>query len=224
LRVVRNLVAASEDELRPGRMPGLVSDVHRVIVDGELESVSAFNQVQVEDELEKRQFLDEHPDLEAAVFALEDHRLLRGSLVAFDLDPATFTARADAFTTLMAQPTHWLALTGALLSAGDYSRKRGSRLFRFGSPQADRWWVELLTGASRTALARTAKVLADVLDRVANSALAPADELERIRAEWLAERRNHAEYDWPMRQMIESYINNHCQHRLLFHWTVFWCL
>ena len=146
LRVLRNLAAASEDELRPGAMPGLVSDVQRIIVDGTLDGVSTFNQVQVEDEQQKREFLDAHPELEAAVFALEDHRLLRGSLVAFELDPTTFSARADAFTTLMAEPTHWVALTGALLSVGDYSRKRGSRLFRFGSPQVDRWWRELLTG------------------------------------------------------------------------------
>lgn len=196
LRVVRNLIAASEDELRPSRIPGLVSDVRRIVVEGSLEGVTSFNQVQVDDELAKRSFLEAHHQLEASVFALEDHRLLRGSLVAFDLDPATFDARAKAFTTLMADSTHWLALTGALLAVGDYSRKRGTRLFRFGSPQADRWWTQLLTGSSRAALERTRQVLAVVLDRVANGTLAPEAELELIRAEWLAEREEFSQYDW----------------------------
>jgi hypothetical protein len=50
LRVLRNLVEASSNELRLERMPALLADVRRIVVEGALEGVSAFNQAQLADE------------------------------------------------------------------------------------------------------------------------------------------------------------------------------
>ncbi|MCE0539891.1 DUF262 domain-containing protein [Kineosporia rhizophila] len=166
VRVLRNLIEGSDNELRPQRMPALVADVRRVIVEGSLEGIKGFNQVQVDDEQQKLAFLQQYPDLTDVLFRLEDHPLLRGSLQAFDLDPATLPGRAASFEVLMASDEHWLELTGALLAAGDYSRRLGDRDRQFGAPHNAAPWRRLLAGESRSGLASTASALGSVLDAI----------------------------------------------------------
>jgi hypothetical protein len=102
LRILRNLVEASGDEIRAGErnnMPKLLDDVENIMVDGDLKKVGTFNQVQLRNELDKYAMLQTQtmPTLEASLHRLEDHNLLRGSLTAFDFDPTQFTQRAQAF-------------------------------------------------------------------------------------------------------------------------------
>ena len=61
LRVLRNLVEASSDELRLDRMPKILGDVHSVIRDGDINAVSVLNQAQVEDEHLKAAFCTTTP-------------------------------------------------------------------------------------------------------------------------------------------------------------------
>ena len=86
LRVLRNLVEASSNELRLEKMPALLADVRRIVVEGVLEGVSSFNQAQVADERLKAELLARSPSLERSLFRLEDHPVLRGCLAAFELD------------------------------------------------------------------------------------------------------------------------------------------
>lgn len=167
IRVLRNLIAASEDEVRRQNMPALLRDVEQVIVNGDLVAVDRLSNNQVEDEKLKQAFLDVHPEFSEAVFRLEDHPLLRGTLSAFELDPATFQHRAKSFEVFMANPSQWLGLTGALLATGDYQRQRPrSEAWQFGtsSPAHESVWRYLLTDATRDVLADTRTVLARVLD------------------------------------------------------------
>ncbi len=90
---------------------------------GAIDAVATLNQAQVEDEKLKAAFLEENPSLRRAVFALEDHEFLRGSLGAFELDAATFESRATVFHRLMSQPDLWPDLLGALLAVGEYQRQ-----------------------------------------------------------------------------------------------------
>lgn len=46
LRVLRNLIEASSDELRLDKMPKIIEDVHRVIRDGQIEAVATLDQAQ----------------------------------------------------------------------------------------------------------------------------------------------------------------------------------
>jgi len=172
-RVLRNLVEASTDELRLDRMPKILDDVHNVIREGDVGAVGTLNQAQVEDEKLKARFLVDHPELERALFALEDHELLRGSLMAFELDAAKFETRAMTFERLWAEPEQWTGLLGALLAVGEYQRRRtNSRQHLFGtdSKRHDSAWRELLTGAGRERLAQTRQVLGEFLDLIAPSA------------------------------------------------------
>ena len=195
LRVLRNLVEASESELRPHRLPALVADVQRIVADGSLDEINGFNKAQADDERAKQAFLTAHPDLTAVLFRLEDHHLLRGSLQAFDLDATTFTHRAAAFESLMAAPDGWHDLTGALLAAGNYARRRNDRDLQFGSPTNNEPWRNLLTGTSRANLRPTADALGKVLDAVA-AGTAPRVSLQEMKDAFVRSREATGEFDW----------------------------
>jgi hypothetical protein len=199
-RILRNLIEASSDEMRPAQMPKILEDVHRVIRDGDIEAIATMNQAQVADEKLKAQFVGENPNLQNVLFKLEDHELLRGSLGAFNFDPATFQTRAAQFELVMSQPDTWTDLLGALLATGEYQRQRpNSRPFLFGtdSKRHDSAWRELLTGATRDWLRQTREVLAAFLDRVAAATTTTLDEtLNDIRTEYLDRCEANGRFDW----------------------------
>lgn len=196
LRVLRNLLEASGNELRLENMPALIRGVASLVLGDSialaLGDLSAFNEAQIDDERDKAAFLEANPELTDAIFELEDHRLLRGSLVAFELDASRLPARAASFRDLMGKRRLWPSLTSALLAIGDYSRHPNPRSFKFGSPEDDRWWRELLTGTRRSNLRRTSVVLSELLDLVAEGD-DTARTLAEIREGWLAGR---SDFDW----------------------------
>jgi hypothetical protein len=200
VRILRNLIEASTDELRLDRMPRILDDVHHLIREGRVQDVRTLNQVQTNDETLKMAFLVENPALQSALFLLEDHEHLRGSLGAFELDARSFEARASLYHRLMSQPQLWTDLLAAFLAVGEYQRRRtNARPFLFGtdSKRHDNAWRELLTGPSRDALRPTREVLAEFLDRVG---AAPTTDLvgamRAITEEYLAECAAEARFDW----------------------------
>lgn len=199
VRLLRNLVEASDDEVRQSRMPKLLEDVHHVIRHGDVESVTTFNQAQVSDEGQKASFLREHPDLLPAVAELEDHEFLRGSLGAFEYDATAFEHRATAFHAVMAQPDLWPEVLKALLATGEYHRQRGSsRQFLFGtdSPKHSDAWRKLLTGTTRKRLQQTRGVMAAFLDTVAFAPEPLGDTLKATASEYLARCEETERFDW----------------------------
>ena len=195
LRVVRNLVEASESELRLDRMSGLVADVEAIVLRGDLAAISAFNQDQAAEERHKADLLRDHPHLEQALYALEDHGLLRGCLAAFDLAPATLERRAAAFLRLFAGEEHLLALTGALLTHGAYARQHRGRFFHFGSSSVRGRWRELLTDPPRATLGPTSAALAGLLDAL-NPDIDVEPQLAEMQDRWLSRRRAERLFDW----------------------------
>jgi hypothetical protein len=199
IRVLRNLIAASEDEIRRSAMPALLTDVEQVIINGDLEAVTTFSSNQVEDEKLKRQLLAQYPHLSGAVFRLEDNPILRGTLSAFEFDATTFTARAEAFEAAFAHPQHWVRLTGALLATGDYQRKPArwtAWQFGTGSPRHESVWRSLLTNASRHALTGLREVLGRFLGKLANSDVEPASHFDSVMGAWVEHRERARNFDW----------------------------
>lgn len=198
-RVLRNLIEASSDELRPDRMPKILADAESVVRSGDLEAVASLNQAQVEDERLKVAFLVSNSELRSAVAALEDQYLLRGSLAAFELDATQFEQRAVLFDHLMAHTEHWADLIASLIAVGEYQRQRAnSRPFLFGtdSKRNDGAWRTLLTGAKRDALRQTRLVLGEFLDLVADSPQSSLDAMCAIAAEYLARCDADGQFDW----------------------------
>ena len=195
LRVLRNLIEASSSELRAEKMPALLADVLRLIVENNIGRISTFNQAQVADERLKAAMLSNAPMLSGHLFHLEDHPLLRGSLVAFELDAAVFERRARAFHEVFTEENFSL-ITGALAAAGDYSRPRNGRFFHFGSSSNTAPWRELLTGASRANLKRTREMLGRLLDAIAEREGDVESALQSFTSRWLAAKINAEGLDW----------------------------
>lgn len=197
LRMLRNLIEASSSELRAERMPALLADVRRLIVEGTLKGISGFNQAQVADEQLKVDLLSKSPALAQHVFHLEDHQLLRGCLAAFELDAAVFERRARAFHDLFASPSLLPAITGALLAAGDYSQRINNRFWQLGSAsERSQWREEILTGSSREHLADVRGPLGRLLDAVAERDGDLRLALESFTSEWLDSKDAETGLDW----------------------------
>ena len=199
LRMLRNLITASEDEVRRSNMPALMHDVEEIIVNGDPDAVTRFSSNQAEDERRKKRFLDGNPELAGALFRLEDHPILRGTLSAFELSPATFRQRAEAFEAAFSDASQWKALTGALLASGDYQRQRpNSEAWQFGTSSAanEAVWRYLLTDATHETLAATRAVIGTFLDGLAmagNNASAYFTTVTRTR---LSVRESSKNFDW----------------------------
>jgi hypothetical protein len=195
LRSLRNLLEASEDELRAHRMPKIVNDTYRLIVDGDLAGVEALNQVQRTDEVEKWAFVEQHPNLLESICRLEDDSLLRGSLVAFDLNAERFDQRATAFRQSLSTQPVVRAFTGALLASGVYQRKIRASL-KFGAPERSNRWRDLLTGATRQEMSPTRAAMARVLDVLSETEKDPTATLQAIGAEFTQGAEDATHLDW----------------------------
>ena len=179
MRVLRNLVEASDDEIRAGErnnMPKLLAEVEHIIVHGNLLQVKTFNQVQAGNEANKAAILQSNPELTVDMHQLEDHDLLRGGLTAFDLDPNEFSKRSKAFISIFNKPVStgnlpWILITGALLAKGDYSRKgmrwTGHYWAEFGAPKNDEPWQVLFRGKKGEVQHPSTAALMALLDDIA---------------------------------------------------------
>jgi hypothetical protein len=199
LRVLRNLIAASEDEVRRPNMPALINDVEKILVNGDLDAVTTFSSNQVEDERRKKKFLDASPEFAGALFRLEDHPILRGTISAFEFDSDTFRQRAEAFETAFKDTQQSLALTGALLASGDYQRQRpNSWAWQFGTSSAknEAVWRYLLTDATRESLSATRSVLSNFLDGLAEASSDAGEYFATVMGAWLSEHENSKVFDW----------------------------
>ncbi|TPJ73059.1 hypothetical protein [Mesorhizobium sp. B2-7-1] len=201
LRMLRNLIEASPNELRLENMPGLIKDVETLVREPDVRNalrLTTFNSGQVGDENDKVAAIEREPAIEAALRRLEDHALLRGCLIAFDLDvdAATFNTRAAQFESCFSDKALWPTLTAALLAVGNYSRLKGAR-FYFGSAKDNATsWREVLTRGNREDAKQTRYILAILLDCLSQSTNEPKTVLDGVVANYLANAPTSSGYDW----------------------------
>lgn len=196
LRVLRNLIAASENEIRRDTMGQLLDETTDLILTGSLSDKSAFNRAQIEDERRKAEFLAAYPPLTDVVARFEDTAVLRGGLGSIELEPDLLEKRWSTFNQLFSAQATWHALTGALLATGDYFRARpNSDIWQFGSRNDVATWRYLLTATTYDGLEATRTTLMKLLDEIS-----PAENLlaalEGVTGTWLDSRVQRCEYDW----------------------------
>lgn len=198
LRIVRNLIEGSSDEMRADRMSDLIADVDRIMISGNLENIAGFNfRVQGSDERAKLEFLLQHPHMEDAVFQLEDHHLLRGCLVAFDLDEKTLGLRSKAFIELFSDDSRLLLISGALLAAGDYSNRVRGRSYCFGSARNQLPWREVFTAQARENMLPARQALGRLLDHLtAHDKTSIESALSSFIATYLTQSELEKRFDW----------------------------
>lgn len=201
LRVIRNLLAASEDQVRRENMPKLLRDVDGLLRSDTLEEglaqLSGFAKALAVAELEKLRVTQAQPQLVSAISRLEDDNLLRGQLGVFELD-SQLPSRSDTFAVMFNDASNWRLVTAALLTKGDYQRPRpNSEAWQFGtsSPKNDGVWRNLFAG-QRDELASTRSAMSRLLDGFVNANVDPAEYLDSVVQAWLSERQARRIFDW----------------------------
>lgn len=186
LRIINNMIKASEFELREDRMPFLLEQTEEVIIDGNInipENRNTFNSIQVQEELEKAEWLKMHPEKEQLLYILEDHPLLNGGISVLGLTNLDY---ADRFFSLF--DCNKGLVNQALLTIGDYSLKVGWR-YQIGSANIETTWKTLFHTNKDNV-----KKIQDILIVLLEKAETFTDDiLKEIVDEYIA---TTTEYDW----------------------------
>ena len=199
LRTLRNL--AETATLDRKRMTEYIGTTERLMTHGTLDGAQAFNAEWTADEQLKWEFADANPGVAESLYGLEDLRVIRGRLLAFELEAKALDTRAAAFASIAVQPLRDV-LGAALLTKGDYSRDVGwdGQRRQLGSSASDDSWRELLTTGSRASVAHTRIPLMALLDdvhaRMNDGGVQAAGALDAICREWLLARGRHQLFDW----------------------------
>ncbi|OHV22689.1 DUF262 domain-containing protein [Rhizobium sp. RMa-01] len=201
MRCLRNVIFASQNEIRVEIFPALLDEVSDYIVSGDLAALKSFNRAQVEEEVAKSSFLlaNRSVELDESMYRLEDHDLLRGNLAMFDLnvDERVFIRRARAFDAIFSGKTSYEEISQALLACGDYSQKIAGDRFQFASPSLPSVWRDLFVARSRPGVDNTKATLTKLLDGVHDKGLVDVEAtLRQISEDYLREAVASKKYDW----------------------------
>lgn len=150
LRIVNNLVNNSVNTLRSDFMKELLAQVDKIILMGIVEQVeegrARFQSRQMDEERQKLQWTQEHPEMAETLFRLEDHPYLNGYIKAVGLEHVDWCER---FYSLFNCNHH--SVNKALLAIGDYFEKDAWRYqigigdFIVNRNVKDRMWQELFS-------------------------------------------------------------------------------
>lgn len=160
IRIIRNLVWNSTDEIRLDRMKALLEEVERIVLKGTpTEEDKDFNARQKREEFEKIAWCNENPQLMEKLFELEDHWTLYGTIAAVGLEkPENF----NKFIALFDKDL--LLVSKALLTYGDYSQTYNDKRYRLIASHNYRTWQEMLhPSQQRKEFDKTKDIIAQLL-------------------------------------------------------------
>lgn len=165
IRIIRNLVWNSTDEIRLERMKNLLKEVEEIVINASLtEESNGFNIRQKQEEIEKIAWCDQNPKLTEKLFELEDHRTLYGCIAAVGLENSQ---NFDAFRTLF--DNDLLLVSKVLLTYGDYSQTYTDKRYRFMASHNYRTWQEMLhPSKQRKEFEKTKDIIALLLGSLNN--------------------------------------------------------
>ena len=165
LRIINNLIQNSEDELSDridrNRIPAILRQVDSIMLHGEISNGidSNFNVNQLSEEMEKKVFLENHPEQSDVVFALEDHPRLKGQVGIVGLDHIDY---AERFASLFSCD-HDL-IDCALMSVGNYGQRERNRWrYQYASKNMQIAWDELFHRSANDGFENTKDILIGLL-------------------------------------------------------------
>lgn len=200
LRTVNNLINASE--LSGENIGTVLGQVDKIVADGIVEyAPNGFAKTQIDEELAKWEYMDKHPESEAPIHKLEDHRLLRGTIYIVGLDHLKL---CDKFYALFDEGIDPLLRCSALLAQSDYSQLVddnlggwGWSLYRFAPAREENGWYALFnppqTVRNEELNNRTSLVLCELLERLDTI---NNETLQGIVDKYLEEERTKALFDY----------------------------
>lgn len=187
LRIVRNLVLNSSDEVREERMQALLAETREIILEGKINLDSlGYSKSQKEEEVYKRSLRNENPAIIPHLCELEDHNLLQGTLQIIDLeDIENFEKKKDVFFKVFDNNPAYLLISRAMLTINDYSQLLNWR-FLMGNDNASSWRELFSYSGQRKRFGET-KACVNKLLNLLDAQQAIAEQLENIVQEYLKE-------------------------------------
>ncbi len=168
LRIVRNLIWHSGDEIREERMQVLLHETRQIMLEGRIDPGSGgYNRVQKNEETEKIAWRAQSPaEARLELDHLEDHYLLQGTAGIVDFqDLSGFVRRSETFRTVFTHEVSYQTISRALLTCGDYSRGQGWRRWFGGRPDSS-WRDMFRPGGQRGDFDKTRECLLSLLDKI----------------------------------------------------------
>lgn len=142
-RLLRNIIASSEDQLRSEYLGTfLYADIENLIQNNKYSTGSKLSKRQFEEEEKKQLLIKKQPELKEAVYRLEDHVLLRGNIALFDFNEA-IGSYAQQFQKIFMQGCDYFEISKSILTLQDYTQSYGKSR-RFGN-QNNATWREIFT-------------------------------------------------------------------------------
>ena len=209
LRVVVNLLKNSRNEVvdtpngdAGNRMPANLRQVENIILSGEISDCITidndkrqnFNVIQMEEERQKLQFTNEHPEYSANLFQLEDYHLLQGrtDIVGYE-NTHLYQRFINVFDTCSRD-----MIDCAMLATYDYSQRLNNWCIQLGSGSQDEigdkaWYALFHPTGKITDFNKTKKSLRSLLE--ADVEIDDKYLQDRIDA-YLSECRTKNQYDW----------------------------
>jgi hypothetical protein len=127
LRLLRNLLVNSTNELRDINLPLIYKVVHKLFTKHiDFDDMKPFNRLQIEDEHRKYDFLIQHPECTEELCHFEEHILLKGRMSSIDLNASTLKIHREMFERMFKE-NDYITIHRAMLCMGDYSQQRGNR-------------------------------------------------------------------------------------------------
>lgn len=187
IRIIRNLIFNSTDEIREDRMSSLLLETENIILNGTIEDFgTGYNAIQREEEREKQSWRLDNIEGCDSLSHLEDHNLLRGSIAVVGL---ANHRNFDKFRKLFNDCDKGL-VNRALLAVEDFSQQVSWRR-QFGANNDSVWNSLFHKTKNRGDFDNTQSALNLLLDQseeMSNSSL------HNIVDEYLSQSRS--DYDW----------------------------
>lgn len=190
MRIVRNLVWQSSDEIRKDNMGELLLQIDSIIRKGEIpkEETKGFNSHQKKEEWIKKAYRETHPDDVEELCQLEDHFLLKGSIAIMlknDDENELYLERPELWRKFRHLfDTNEYALIGRLLlTLGDYSQKQKGN-YGYQLAHAENHWKELFTVSQhKEGFEKTAQLLWELLEKI--DCVDPVARIESLIDTWV---------------------------------------
>lgn len=167
IRIIRNLIWNSPDEIRPERMLVLLQETEEIILSGiiKTEGDLGYNKLQKAEEIQKLEWGKTHQEYLEELFHLEDHSLLYGCIAVMGLENYS---KFEGFRNLF-NIKNFDLISQALLCFGDYGQLLRWR-YQIGSKNYSGWQALMHPSSQRLGFhERTKEIINQLLQATENS-------------------------------------------------------
>lgn len=162
IRIVRNLIWNSSDEIRRERMKDLLQDVSSIVLFSTiLDNNHGFNIFQKEEERQKQVWCSEHIDKTEVLYRAESHKLLKGSIKILGLNNISKFERFEKIFAL----DNKLNIHRMLLTFGMYGQFNRAKTHMYMGTNKNDTWINLFHRSQKiTGFTETSENLNQLLD------------------------------------------------------------